>query len=83
VVDLTEMEVKRRQGAGEQSFEAFFVSVCARARSMTARIVGSSLAEDVAVEGLARAYARWKTVARMECTFTKERKACIGSVFRQ
>jgi RNA polymerase sigma-70 factor (ECF subfamily) len=28
--------------------------------------VGSSLAEDVAIEGLARAYAQWKSVAKME-----------------
>jgi len=63
---MTEVGMNRQEVVGEQVFEAFFVSVFPKARRMAARIVHSSLAEDVAVEALARAYARWKTVARME-----------------
>jgi RNA polymerase sigma factor (sigma-70 family) len=63
---MTEMEVKRRQEPGELAFDAFFTSVYPRARATANRIVGPSLAEDVAVEGMARAYARWRAVGRME-----------------
>jgi RNA polymerase sigma factor (sigma-70 family) len=62
---MTEMEIERPPPS-EQSFEDFFVSVFPRARAVARRIVGSSLAEDVAIEGLARAFARWKAVSGMD-----------------
>jgi len=63
---MTTVEPKSGQQSEGLSFETFFVSTFPRARAVAARIVGPGPAEDLAVEGLARAYARWKTVAKME-----------------
>jgi RNA polymerase sigma factor (sigma-70 family) len=62
---MTGVAKRPRAGLG-LDFDEFFASVYPRARAVARRIVGTSLAEDVAVEGLARAFAQWKTVAKME-----------------
>jgi RNA polymerase sigma factor (sigma-70 family) len=63
---MIEMEAKVRQPKAEQSFDEFFASVFPRAQAVARRIVGPSLAEDMAIEGVARAYARWNTLTKME-----------------
>jgi RNA polymerase sigma factor (sigma-70 family) len=63
---MTEMATQRRQSDAERDFDGFYLSVYPRALAVARRIVGSSLAEDVAIEGMARAFARWRSVAKME-----------------
>jgi RNA polymerase sigma-70 factor, ECF subfamily len=63
---MIEVEARSRRPSAERSFDDFFASVFPRALAVARRIVGSALAEDLAIEGMARAYARWKTVAKME-----------------
>ena len=59
------VEEQRSAEAELSSFEDFFTRVFPRASRVAARIAGSSMAEDMALEALARAYARWKAVSRM------------------
>jgi RNA polymerase sigma factor (sigma-70 family) len=63
---MTEMAIQRRQPEVERSFDDFYLSLYPRALAVARRIVGPSLAEDVAIEGVARTFARWKTVSKME-----------------
>jgi RNA polymerase sigma-70 factor (ECF subfamily) len=60
------MRVRLIPSASESSYEAFFRSAFPRIRAAAARIVGPQGGEDLAIEALARAYARWPTVERME-----------------
>ena len=59
-------EAKGWQAGVGLEFDEFYRSAYPRALAVARRIVGTSLAEDVAIEGVARAYAQWKTVAKME-----------------
>ncbi len=63
---MSEPEVKEHGSAGALSFEGFFTSAFAKVRAATARITGPDLAEDLAVEAFARAFARWGRVSKME-----------------
>jgi RNA polymerase sigma-70 factor (sigma-E family) len=63
---MTDVEADKLQKASGQDFEAFFASTFPRARALARQIVGPSLAEDVAIEGLAKAYVHWNAVATME-----------------
>ena len=58
----TDMRVRR----SESSYEEFFRSSFPKARAAAARIVGAQGSEDLAIEALARAYARWSVVEKME-----------------
>jgi RNA polymerase sigma factor (sigma-70 family) len=49
-----------------QGFEAFFRGSFARVSRVAGRIAGPEGGEDAAVEALARAYARWGRVSRMD-----------------
>jgi RNA polymerase sigma factor (sigma-70 family) len=60
------VEEQRSAEAEISSFEDFFTQVFPRASRVAARIAGSNMAEDLALEALARASARWKAVSRME-----------------
>ena len=62
---MSEPEVKEHASAGTLSFEDFFTSAFAKVRAATARITGPDLAEDLAVEAFARAFARWGRVSKM------------------
>lgn len=62
---MSEPEVKEHESAGTLSFEGFFTSAFAKVRAATARIAGPDLAEDLAVEAFARAFARWGRVSGM------------------
>jgi DNA-directed RNA polymerase specialized sigma24 family protein len=59
-------EVKEDESADTLTFEGFFVSSFAKVRAAAARIVGPDLAEDLAVEAFARAFARWGRVSKLE-----------------
>jgi RNA polymerase sigma-70 factor (sigma-E family) len=48
------------------SYEEFFRSTFPKIRSAVARITGPEGSEDLAIEALARAYARWPAVEKME-----------------
>ena len=63
---MSQSEVKEHESAGTLDFEGFFTSAFAKVRATTARITGPDLAEDVAVEAFARAFARWGRVSKME-----------------
>jgi len=63
---MSEAEVKEHESAGTLSFEGFFTSAFAKVRAATARITGPDLAEDLAVEAFARAFARWGRVSKMD-----------------
>jgi RNA polymerase sigma-70 factor (ECF subfamily) len=63
---MTEVETRRYQRAGTDAFEVFFTATFPRARALGTRLVGSAFGEDLAIDALARAYARWKAVSRME-----------------
>jgi RNA polymerase sigma-70 factor, ECF subfamily len=65
-VVMSEPEVKEHESAVTLTFESFFMSAFAKVRAATARITGPDLAEDVAVEAFARAFARWGRVSKME-----------------
>ena len=65
-VVMSEPEVKEHESAVTLSFESFFMSAFAKVRAATARITGPDLAEDLAVEAFARAFARWGRVSKME-----------------
>jgi RNA polymerase sigma factor (sigma-70 family) len=60
----TESEMRVRPPAS--SYEDFFRSTFPKVRAAAARIIGSEGSEDLAIEALARAYARWATVEKME-----------------
>jgi RNA polymerase sigma-70 factor (ECF subfamily) len=47
-------------------YEDFFRSTFPKVRAAAARIVGFEASEDLAIEAMARAYARWQSVERME-----------------
>jgi RNA polymerase sigma-70 factor (ECF subfamily) len=50
-----------------EDFDAFFLRTLPRIERLSVRILGRDpAAEDVAVEALARAYARWASVSRMD-----------------
>jgi RNA polymerase sigma-70 factor (sigma-E family) len=61
---LAEIQVSVRHP--ESTYEDFFRSTFPRVRAAAARIVGPQGGEDLAIEALARAYARWRTVEKME-----------------
>ena len=63
---MSEPEVKEHESASTLSFEGFFTSAFAKVRATTARIAGPDLAEDLAVEAFARAFARWGRVSGMD-----------------
>jgi RNA polymerase sigma factor (sigma-70 family) len=63
---MTEMDAKTYQRREVVGFEDFFRSVFPRARAAAARIAGPTSGEDLAVEALARAYARWRAVCKMD-----------------
>jgi RNA polymerase sigma factor (sigma-70 family) len=59
-------EVMQDESADTRTFEGFFMSSFAKVRAAAARIIGPSLAEDLAVEAFARAFARWGRVSKLE-----------------
>ena len=62
---LAESQV--RLGPSESSsYEDFFRSTFPKVRAAAARIVGYERSEDLAIEAMARAFARWQAVERME-----------------
>lgn len=63
---MSEPEVKEHDSAVTLSFESFFMSAFANVRAATTRITGPDLAEDLAVEAFARAFARWGRISKME-----------------
>jgi RNA polymerase sigma factor (sigma-70 family) len=63
---MTGVQAERLQRAETSVFEAFFTATFPKARAMASRLAGPALGEDLAIEGLARAYARWKSVSAME-----------------
>jgi len=63
---MSGVETTRRHSHAGQDFDEFYLSVYPRALAVARRIVGSALAEDVAIEAAARAFACWKAVAKME-----------------
>jgi RNA polymerase sigma-70 factor, ECF subfamily len=63
---MSEPQVKEHEVAHMLDFEGFFMSAFAKVRAATARITGPDLAEDLAVEAFARAFAHWGRVSRME-----------------
>jgi len=63
---MSEPEIKEQESAGTLSFERFFTSAFAKVRATTAQITGPDLAEDLAVEAFARAFARWGRVSKMD-----------------
>jgi RNA polymerase sigma factor (sigma-70 family) len=63
---MSEPEVKEHESPVTLTFESFFLSAFAKVRAATARVTGPDLAEDLAVEAFARAYARWGRVSKME-----------------
>lgn len=65
-VVMSEPEVEEIEPAGTTSFDDFFTSTFAKVRAAIARIAGPDLAEDLAVEAFARAFARWGRVSKME-----------------
>ena len=58
-VVMSEPEIKEHGSANPLSFEGFFTSTFAEVRATTALITDPDLAEDLAVEAFARAFARW------------------------
>jgi RNA polymerase sigma factor (sigma-70 family) len=63
---MTVVETKRKQRVGPVGFEAFFIATFPKARSLGTRLLGGALGEDLAIEALARAYARWRAVSTLE-----------------
>jgi len=50
----------------QSTYEDFFRSTFPKVRAATARIIGADGSEDLAIEALARAFARWNVVKKME-----------------
>jgi RNA polymerase sigma-70 factor (ECF subfamily) len=53
-------------GAGTRDFATFFAATFPRARATATRLAGSAIAEDLAIDALAKAYARWPAVRAMD-----------------
>jgi RNA polymerase sigma factor (sigma-70 family) len=60
------VESEMRVRPPTSSYEEFFRSTFPKVRVAIARIVGPEGGEDLAIEALARAYARWNAVEKME-----------------
>jgi RNA polymerase sigma factor (sigma-70 family) len=60
------VESEMRVRPPTSSYEDFFRSTFPKVRAAVARIVGPEGGEDLAIEALARAYARWPAVEKME-----------------
>jgi RNA polymerase sigma factor (sigma-70 family) len=58
-------EVRDQESARILTFEDLFISAFAKVRAASARITGPDIAEDLAVEAFARAFARWERVSTM------------------
>jgi RNA polymerase sigma-70 factor, ECF subfamily len=60
------VESEMRVRPPTSSYEDFFRSTFPKVRAAVSRIVGHESGEDLAIEALARAYARWNAVEKME-----------------
>jgi RNA polymerase sigma-70 factor (ECF subfamily) len=63
---MTSVEQRVDAGAGTLAFDAFFSATFPRARATATRLARSALAEDLAIDALAKAYARWHAVRAMD-----------------
>jgi RNA polymerase sigma-70 factor (ECF subfamily) len=65
-VSASVVEPAQEEKLGTDDFESFFTRGFPRVARVAARIVGFEGGEDVAIEALARAYARWGSVSRLD-----------------